>query len=71
MRTKEGKVLLTPESKDAILRKLAVYATGRETLRCLAMATKDDPPAPSSYNLLDPQSFKDYEVSDIGFQFIF
>ncbi|KAA0196236.1 Calcium-transporting ATPase [Fasciolopsis buskii] len=25
------------------------------------MATKDDPPAPSSYNLLDPQSFKDYE----------
>ncbi|THD22462.1 Calcium-transporting ATPase sarcoplasmic/endoplasmic reticulum type [Fasciola hepatica] len=61
VRTKEGRVLLTPESKDAILRKLAIYATGRETLRCLAMATKDDPPAPSSYNLSDAQNFKDYE----------
>ncbi|CAH8557280.1 unnamed protein product [Dicrocoelium dendriticum] len=61
VRTKNGKVLLTPESKDETLRKLATYATGRETLRCLALATKDDPPPRSQFQLSDPLTFKDYE----------
>ncbi|CAL8079025.1 unnamed protein product [Calicophoron daubneyi] len=61
MRTRKGKVLLTPESKDEILRKLATYATGRETLRCLAMATRDEPPPRSQLDLSDSQNFKEYE----------
>ncbi|KAF7258003.1 hypothetical protein EG68_06796 [Paragonimus skrjabini miyazakii] len=61
VRTPNGRVLLTPETKDEILRKLATYATGREALRCLAMASRDDPPSPSEFNLTDPLFFKDYE----------
>lgn len=63
VRTRSGRMMLTPESKDAVLRKLATYATGRETLRCLAVATRDDPPSGSSFILSDPCNFKDYEVN--------
>ncbi|TGZ71130.1 hypothetical protein CRM22_002807 [Opisthorchis felineus] len=62
VRTPNGRVLLTPELKDEILRKLATYATGRETLRCLALASRDDPPASSLFNLTDPTNFKEYET---------
>nr|CAH8822778.1 unnamed protein product [Trichobilharzia regenti] len=61
VRTPGGKLLLTPELKDEILRKIATYATGRETLRCLALATRDDPPSQSQFDLKDPKNFKDYE----------
>ncbi|KER19582.1 hypothetical protein T265_11689 [Opisthorchis viverrini] len=63
VRTPNGRVLLTPELKDEILRKLATYATGRETLRCLALASRDDPPELSQFNLTDPTNFKEYETS--------
>ncbi|OON17210.1 calcium-translocating P-type ATPase, SERCA-type [Opisthorchis viverrini] len=62
VRTPNGRVLLTPELKDEILRKLATYATGRETLRCLALASRDDPPELSQFNLTDPTNFKEYET---------
>ncbi|CAH8455817.1 unnamed protein product [Heterobilharzia americana] len=61
VRTASGKLLLTSGLKDEILRKIATYATGRETLRCLALATRDDPPSYSQFDLKDPKNFKDYE----------
>ena len=63
VRTAGGKLLLTSELKGEVLRKIATYATGRETLRCLALATRDEPP--SHFDLKDPKNFKDYEVSYI------
>lgn len=55
-------MLLTPESKVEILRKVATYATGRETLRCLAVATRDSPPALADIDTKNPDNFKEYEV---------
>lgn len=63
VRTTGGKLLLTSELKGEVLRKIATYATGRETLRCLALATRDEPPSYSHFDLKDPKNFKDYEVS--------
>ncbi|XP_018648452.1 putative atpase [Schistosoma mansoni] len=60
VRTAGGKLLLTSELKGEVLRKIATYATGRETLRCLALATRDEPP--SHFDLKDPKNFKDYET---------
>ncbi len=53
--------------KNDILRKVATYATGRETLRCLALATVDAPAPAESFNLVDPAKFKEYEVSSVLF----
>ncbi|VDN11925.1 unnamed protein product [Dibothriocephalus latus] len=36
---------------------------GRETLRCLALATIDSPPPAASYSLGDSDKFKDYEAN--------
>ncbi|KAH8853993.1 Sarcoplasmic/endoplasmic reticulum calcium ATPase 2 [Schistosoma japonicum] len=62
VRTASGKLLLTSELKGEVLRKIATYATGRETLRCLALATRDEPPSYSQFDLKDPKNFKDYET---------
>ncbi|CAH8455766.1 unnamed protein product [Schistosoma intercalatum] len=62
VRTTGGKLLLTSELKGEVLRKIATYATGRETLRCLALATRDEPPSYSHFDLKDPKNFKDYET---------
>ncbi|VDL96461.1 unnamed protein product [Schistocephalus solidus] len=61
IRTPKGSVPLTSFMTNEILRKVATYATGRETLRCLALATIDSPPPASSYSLGDSDKFKDYE----------
>ncbi len=53
--------------KNDILRKVATYATGRETLRCLALATVDAPAPAESFNLVDAAKFKEYEVSSVFF----
>lgn len=49
--------------KNEILSKVATYATGRETMRCLALATVDNPPAASEFKLEDTNGFKDYETN--------
>lgn len=62
VRTPKGKIPLTSVTKNEILRKIATYATGRETLRCLAMAAVDSPPPLASFDLRDPIKFKEYEA---------
>ena len=48
--------------KSEILSKVATYASGRETMRCLALATVDKPPTVAEFKLDDTSMFKDYEV---------
>lgn len=39
------------------------WGTGRDTLRCLALATRDTPPKREDMILEDSTKFMDYEVS--------
>jgi len=56
------KVPMTAEIKKKILDVTADYGCGRDTLRCLALATADNPPKVSDMNLADSTKFFQYEV---------
>lgn len=59
------KVPMTAVLKQEILRKIKTYGTGRDTLRCLALATVDNPPKREDMDLEDSRKFVQYEVSHI------
>lgn len=55
------KVPLTSTLKSRILSLTAQYGTGRDTLRCLALATADNPQNPDTMDLADSNKFFQYE----------
>ncbi|KAI6220093.1 Calcium-transporting ATPase [Aphelenchoides fujianensis] len=55
------KVPLTPAMAQKIVAQCVQYGTGRDTLRCLALGTIDNPPSPNGMNLEDSTKFVDYE----------
>merc|ERR1711913_108248 len=57
------KVPMTPKMRDSIMAKAIEYGTGRDTLRCLCLATADSPPNPTEMNLEDSSKFAKYEVN--------
>ncbi|KAF4527891.1 hypothetical protein B566_EDAN019176 [Ephemera danica] len=57
------KVPLTAVLKKRILDLTAQYGTGRDTLRCLALATADTPMKPDDMDLNDSNKFYLYEAS--------
>jgi len=57
------KVPMTPKMRDAIMAKAIEYGTGRDTLRCLCLATADSPINPSEMSLEDSSKFAKYEVN--------
>jgi len=57
------KVPLTNGVKERILQVTREYGTGRDTLRCLALATIDSPINPNEMNLGDATKFFQYEVN--------
>ena len=56
---------LTDAIKDKILAVIKDWGTGRDTLRCLALATCDNPMKPEEMKLEDSTKFADYEVSGV------
>ncbi|XP_069840483.1 sarcoplasmic/endoplasmic reticulum calcium ATPase 1 isoform X1 [Dendropsophus ebraccatus] len=56
------RVPLTSAIKDKILTVIKEWGTGRDTLRCLALATRDTPPKREDMNLDDTTKFADYET---------
>lgn len=62
VRVGNTKVPLTPGIKQKILSTTGQYGTGRDTLRCLALATIDSPPRPEDMDLGDSSKFASYEV---------
>lgn len=62
VRVGSTKVLLTPGIKQKILSVIREWGTGRDTLRCLALATHDSPPRREEMNLEDSANFINYEV---------
>uniref|UniRef100_A0A1B6E9S2 Calcium-transporting ATPase n=1 Tax=Clastoptera arizonana TaxID=38151 RepID=A0A1B6E9S2_9HEMI len=57
------KVPLTSVLKKRILELTGQYGTGRDTLRCLALATADNPAKPEDMDLDDSNKFYQYEVN--------
>ena len=55
------KVPLTPAMTQKIVDQCVQYGTGRDTLRCLALGTIDQPDSPSNMNLDDSTQFYKYE----------
>ena len=65
MRVGGSKVPLTAGIKERLLSVIREYGTGRDTLRCLALATKDNPVSKEDMVLEDSARFIDYEVREI------
>lgn len=57
------KVPMTNAAKQKILELTRQYGTGRDTLRCLALATIDNPPRPEEMEIADSTKFYQYEVN--------
>merc|ERR1712198_634910 len=55
------KVPMTPAMKQNILETATAYGTGRDTLRCLALATADSPMSPKDMDLENSSKFVNYE----------
>lgn len=62
IRVGSNKVPLTPGIKEKILSVIREYGTGRDTLRCLALATRDNPISKEELRLEDSSCFVEYEV---------
>ncbi|XP_045532899.1 calcium-transporting ATPase sarcoplasmic/endoplasmic reticulum type isoform X1 [Pieris brassicae] len=58
-----SKVALNSTLKSRILELTRQYGTGRDTLRCLALATADNPMKPDEMDLGDSTKFYTYEVN--------
>merc|ERR1712213_132662 len=57
------KVPMTPKMKDKVMAKAIEYGTGRDTLRCLCLATADSPMNPKDMDLDDYSKFAKYEIN--------
>jgi len=57
------KVPMTSQIKQEILKLVHQYGTGRDTLRCLALGTIDNPPRKEDMDLEDARKFITYEVT--------
>lgn len=62
VRVGTNRVPLTSPVKDKIMAVIKEWGTGRDTLRCLALATRDNPLRKEEMNLEDSTKFVDYEV---------
>ncbi|KAM6993003.1 sarcoplasmic/endoplasmic reticulum calcium ATPase 1-like [Passerculus sandwichensis] len=56
------RVPLTPAVKEKIQAVIKEWGTGRDTLRCLALATRDTPPKREEMALEDSSKFAEYET---------
>jgi len=62
-RVGNDKVPMNNAIRQQIMDQAVAYGTGRDTLRCLALATCDSPVNPRDMNLDDPAKFVNYEVN--------
>lgn len=62
IRVGSNKVPMTAGIKDKIMTVIREYGTGRDTLRCLALATRDNPLKMEDLVLVDTARFIEYEV---------
>lgn len=63
VRVGDKKVPMTESIKSKILETTRQYGTGRDTLRCLALAVIENPPKEEDMDLGDSTKFINYEVN--------
>lgn len=63
IRVGNSKVPLSKAIKEKIMSVIREYGTGHDTLRCLALATRDSPPKMEDMILSDTAKFAEYEVN--------
>ncbi|XP_050410087.1 sarcoplasmic/endoplasmic reticulum calcium ATPase 1 isoform X2 [Patella vulgata] len=63
VRIGNNKVPMSPAIKAEIIKQVKIYGTGRDTLRCLALATIDAPPRLDEMDLEDSRKFIQYETN--------
>ncbi|XP_064612883.1 calcium-transporting ATPase sarcoplasmic/endoplasmic reticulum type-like [Liolophura sinensis] len=63
VRVGNSKVPMSPAIRNEIMKHVRVYGTGRDTLRCLALATIDNPPRREDMDLEDSRKFIQYETN--------
>ncbi|XP_018423926.1 PREDICTED: sarcoplasmic/endoplasmic reticulum calcium ATPase 2 isoform X3 [Nanorana parkeri] len=63
IRVGSAKVLLTAGIKQKITTVIREWGSGRDTLRCLALATHDNPPRKEDMNLVESSNFINYETN--------
>lgn len=63
VRVGNSKVPLSKAIKEKIMSVIREYGTGNDTLRCLALATRDSPPKMEDMILSDTAKFAEYEVN--------
>lgn len=66
VRVGNSKVPLSKAIKERIMSVIREYGTGNDTLRCLALATRDSPPKMEDMILSDTAKFAEYEVNLIS-----
>lgn len=69
IRVGSTKVPMSPTVRQKILEMTKQYGTGKDTLRCLALATIDNPLKPTDMDLGESSKFATYEVLAIFFTF--
>lgn len=57
-----ARIPMTSDLREHLLGTVREWSSGRDTLRCLAMATRDSPPDPRTLNLENSSAFSEYEV---------
>ncbi|XP_041749408.1 sarcoplasmic/endoplasmic reticulum calcium ATPase 1-like isoform X3 [Coregonus clupeaformis] len=62
LRVGTGKVPLTMPLKEQLTSLIRDWGTGRDTLRCLGMATRDSPPKQQDMDLENSTKFAEYET---------
>ncbi|XP_036379139.1 sarcoplasmic/endoplasmic reticulum calcium ATPase 1 isoform X1 [Megalops cyprinoides] len=62
LRVGTGKVALTAPLRDQLMSLIKDWGTGRDTLRCLALATRDSPPRREDMDLENSAKFAEYET---------
>ncbi|KAH3887742.1 hypothetical protein DPMN_011761, partial [Dreissena polymorpha] len=63
VRVQGNKVPMSPVIREEIMKLVRAYGTGRDTLRCLALATIDNPPRREDMDLEDSRKFIEYETN--------
>lgn len=63
VRVGSTKLPLTPSARERIMSKIRDWGSGMDTLRCLALATRDVPPKLEDMQLEDANKFINYETN--------
>lgn len=66
LRVGKDRIPLTVAVKEELMSTIRDWGSGRDTLRCLALASRDSPPPDDKMDLENSAKFSEYEVREFG-----